>query len=69
MVLTPGQALDPSEQEPWARGQAVGEIFSIIILAERKGFGPLIPCGIHAFQACALDQLCDLSKLVELYHF
>ena len=31
MVLTPGQALDPSEQEPWARGQAVGEIFSIII--------------------------------------
>ena len=24
-------------------------------LAEREGFEPSIPCGIHAFQACALD--------------
>lgn len=24
-------------------------------LAEREGFEPSIPCGMHAFQACALD--------------
>ena len=30
-------------------------------MAERKGFEPLIPLGILAFQASALDQLCDLS--------
>lgn len=25
-------------------------------MAERVGFEPTIPCGIHAFQACALNR-------------
>ena len=31
-------------------------------MAEGKGFEPLIPCGIHAFQACALDHYANLPK-------
>ena len=31
-------------------------------MAEREGFEPSKPCGLHTFQACALDQLCDLSE-------
>ena len=30
--------------------------------AEGEGFEPSIPCGIRAFQARALDQLCDPSR-------
>ena len=30
--------------------------------AERAGFEPANPCRLHAFQACALSQLRDLSK-------
>ena len=30
--------------------------------AERAGFEPATPCGVHDFQSCALDQLCDLSS-------
>ena len=44
----------------------------IITTAEREGFEPSIPFGIHAFQACALDQLCDLSALItikKIYYF
>ena len=32
-------------------------------LAERQGFEPWKPCDLRAFQARALDQLCDLSIL------
>lgn len=32
--------------------------------AESKRFELLIPFGIHAFQACALDQLCELSNIL-----
>jgi hypothetical protein len=32
-------------------------------LAERAGFEPATPFGVHDFQSCALDQLCDLSTL------
>src|SRR5665213_2353499 len=32
-----------------------GHITRAHVRAEGKGFEPLIPCGIHAFQACALD--------------
>lgn len=28
-------------------------------MAVGQGFEPWIPCGIHDFQSCALDQLCD----------
>jgi hypothetical protein len=31
-------------------------------LAERAGFEPATPFGVHDFQSCALDQLCDLSR-------
>ena len=31
-------------------------------MAESKGFEPLIPCGIHAFQACALDHYANSPK-------
>ena len=30
-------------------------------IAERAGFEPANLCGLHAFQACALSQLRDLS--------
>ena len=39
-------------------------------MAERAGFEPAVPCGTHAFQACALDQLCDLSMFFfDTHHF
>ncbi len=40
-----------------------------ISLAERTGFEPVIPCGIRAFQARALDQLCDLSNNLAYFVF
>ena len=33
--------------------------------AEREGFEPSTACTVHDFQSCALDQLCDLSELLE----
>ncbi len=32
------------------------------ILAERGGFEPPIPCGMHAFQACAIDHSAIFPK-------
>ena len=49
--------------------QAVGRSLLLIhfVHSEREGFEPSMPCGIHAFQACALDQLCDLSIWVRTF--
>ena len=41
-------------------------------MAERQGFEPWIPCGIHAFQACAFShsaispQQCDQYESITL---
>jgi hypothetical protein len=34
------------------------------IMADRQGFEPWIPCGIHAFQACAFSHsaICPLER-------
>ena len=37
-------------------------------MAERRGFEPPIPCGIHAFQACTLD-LSDTSPQQSIAYF
>ena len=36
-------------------------------MAERQGFEPWIPCGIHAFQACAFKPLGHLSAVLRTY--
>ena len=41
-----------NKNTPFARG---------VLLAERAGFEPANLFGLHAFQACALSQLRDLS--------
>ncbi len=35
--------------------------YEAFAVAERAGFEPANLCGLHAFQACALSQLRDLS--------
>ena len=39
--------------------------FGLTFRAEGVGFEPTMPCGIRAFQARALDQLCDPSGLMQ----
>ena len=36
-------------------------------VAERQGFEPWIPCGIHAFQACALSHSAISPRSANLY--
>ena len=36
-------------------------------VAERQGFEPWIPCGIHAFQACALSHSAISPLSANLY--
>ena len=36
-------------------------------VAERQGFEPWIPCGIHAFQACALSHSAISPRSANLF--
>src|SRR6202051_414959 len=50
---------------PVMLGHAIGHLLFLhyhlcfeqlkVVMAERQGFEPWIPCGIHAFQACAFS--------------
>ena len=56
-----------SEEEQSRKGEAFQSIgmrnpTANCDVAEGEGFEPSIPCGIRAFQARALGQLCDPSK-------
>ena len=39
------------------KGQAMRKVTSRAeVLADGRGFEPLVPCGTHAFQACTIDR-------------
>jgi hypothetical protein len=38
-------------------------------MAERQGFEPWIPCGIHAFQACAFSHSAISPQIASQTHF
>ena len=56
MVLATGRLRSFSYIKGMQRGQS-GCKPTIVVhcVAERQGFEPWIPCGIHAFQACAFS--------------
>ena len=47
--------------------ESVGSAGWIAKVAERQGFEPWIPCGIHAFQACALSHSAISPLSANLY--
>jgi hypothetical protein len=47
------------------RGIFIGSFW--ILMAERQGFEPWIPCGIHAFQACAFSHSAISPRLTTTY--
>jgi hypothetical protein len=49
-----GEAGSGSEPSEGADGEGCN-VFPCVSMAERVGFEPTVPCGTHAFQACALS--------------